>query len=116
VSDIRIETERLILRNIDPGRDFEAWAALMADERAVRFLGTPVQNRALAWRNMAMLLGHWQMRGYGFFWQRVIHVILSGNEPSIAVAKKLGSTYIRSARGLPGVTDEDVMIYGQIAD
>jgi RimJ/RimL family protein N-acetyltransferase len=48
VSDIRLETERLILRNIDPGRDFEAWAALMADERAVRFLGTPVQNRALA--------------------------------------------------------------------
>jgi RimJ/RimL family protein N-acetyltransferase len=120
-----------------------------------------------------MVLGHWQMRGYGFFsveskatgewlgrvgpwfpegwpepevgwtispehwgrgyateagracieyafrvlgWPRVIHVILAGNEPSIAVAKKLGSTHIRSARGLPGVTDEDVMIYGQIAD
>jgi hypothetical protein len=32
VSDIRTEAERLILRNIDPGRDFEAWAALMAGE------------------------------------------------------------------------------------
>ena len=172
MSDIRIETERLILRNIDPGRDFDAWAALMADERAVRFLGTPVQNRALAWRNMAMVLGHWHIRGYGFFsveskatgewlgrvgpwfpegwpepevgwtivpehwgrgyateagracieyafrvlgWRRVIHVILPGNGPSIAVAKKLGSTHIRSARGVPGVTDEDVLIYGQIA-
>jgi RimJ/RimL family protein N-acetyltransferase len=167
---MRIETERLILREIDPERDFEGWARTMADERTVRFMGGHVQDRALAWRNMASIIGHWVIRGYGFFsvenketgewlgrvgpwypegwpepeigwtispehwghgyateaaraslayafetlgWSRVIHVILTGNERSIAVAKKLGSTFIRSQQGLPGVTNEDVLIYGQ---
>jgi RimJ/RimL family protein N-acetyltransferase len=62
-----IETERLILRKIDPQRDFEAWAMSMADENTVRFLGTPPMSRALAWRSMATVIGHWSIRGYGFF-------------------------------------------------
>ena len=62
-----IETERLILREIDPERDFEGWAEAMADERTVRYLGTAPMNRAQAWRSMAMAIGHWQIRGYGFF-------------------------------------------------
>lgn len=169
---MRIETERLILREIDPERDFEAWARTMADERTVRYLGTPVQDRALAWRNMAAVIGHWNIRGFGFFscesketgewvgrvgpwypegwpepeigwtispeqwgkgyateaaraslafafdtlgWRHVIHVILEGNDASIAVAEKLGSTFIRAEQGLPGVTDQRVVIYGQDA-
>lgn len=172
MSNIRIETERLILRKVDAERDFDGWARLMADERTVQFLGTEAMDRALAWRQMASIVGHWEIRGYGFFsvlskatgewlgrvgpwfpegwpapeigwaispdhwgkgyateagrasleyvygelgWTRVIHVILSGNERSVAVAKKLGSAYIRSQQGLPGVTDEEVMIYGQSA-
>jgi RimJ/RimL family protein N-acetyltransferase len=121
---------------------------------------------------MATVIGHWAIRGYGFFplehketgecvgrvgpwypegwpspeigwtispdhlrqgyaieaarasleyvfntlgWSSVIHVILEGNEASIAVAKKLGSRFIHYEDGLPGVTDERVLIYGQSA-
>lgn len=66
-SKICIETDRLILRPIDPERDFEEWAYAMADEGTVRYLGTKPMNRALAWRSMAMAIGHWTIRGYGFF-------------------------------------------------
>lgn len=62
----RLETDRLILRTIDPDRDFEPWAAMMADEETARFIGG-VQPRAGAWRQMCSVLGHWQVRGYGFF-------------------------------------------------
>ena len=48
-------------------------------------------------------------------WEKVIHVILKGNERSIAVAEKLGSKFIRSQQGLAGVTTGEVVIYGQDA-
>ena len=64
---MRIETERLILRPIDPERDFDAWARSMADPVAVRYIGGKVLDRAQAWRHMASIIGHWQIRGYGFF-------------------------------------------------
>ena len=167
-----IETERLILREIDPERDFESWATSMADENTVRYLGSKPMNRAQAWRSMAMMIGHWAIRGYGFFsleskltgewvgrvgpwfpegwpepevgwtiapghlrkgyafeaarasidyafntlgWSRVIHVIMEGNEASIALAKKLGSSFVRAEQGLQGVTDKKVVIYAQNA-
>ena len=167
---MKIETPRLILRKIDPERDFDEWAYAMADENTVRYLGVKPMSRAEAWRSMAMAIGHWEIRGYGFFslehkitgewigrvgpwnpegwpapkigwtisprhlrkgyaleaaeaslefafntlgWPHVIHVILQGNEPSIALARKLGSSLIRTQSGLPGVTEETVLIYGQ---
>lgn len=172
MTDVVLETERLILRKIDAQRDFDAWARLMADELTVKYIGGQVMNRALAWRQMAAVIGHWEILGYGFFsvehketgewigrvgpwnpegwpepeigwtigrehwgkgyateaalaslryafdvlrWKRVIHAILEGNERSIAVAGRLGSTFIRSQQGLPGVTDQPVLIYGQNA-
>ena len=172
MSGITLQTERLILRPVDPERDFEPWARAMADERTVRFTGGQVMDRAQAWRHMASIIGHWSIRGYGFFsvesretgewlgrvgpwypegwpapevgwtispehwgkgyateagsaaidyvfrnlgWQRVVHVILQGNEQSVAVARKLGSTLIESQLGLPGVTDQAIDIYGQDA-
>jgi RimJ/RimL family protein N-acetyltransferase len=165
-----IETERLILRPVDPERDFEGWAKAMADEETVRYLGTKPMSRAQAWRSMAVVMGHWAIRGYGFFslehketgawvgrvgpwnpegwpspevgwtispdflrqgyateaarasidyafntmgWEKVIHVILEGNLPSIAVAEKLGSTLLRTQQGLPGILDDNILIYGQ---
>jgi RimJ/RimL family protein N-acetyltransferase len=39
----------------------------MADEETMRFIGGQVMDRALAWRNMATVIGHWSIRGYGFF-------------------------------------------------
>lgn len=167
-----IETQRLILRPIDPERDFEGWARTMADEQTVRFLGIEPLSRADAWRNMAMVMGHWQIRGFGFFsvedratgewvgrvgpwypqgwpqpevgwtispdhlrkgyateagrasidyalnelgWDSVIHMILEGNEASMATAEKLGSRFLRREPNLPGVTDDPVLMYGQDA-
>jgi RimJ/RimL family protein N-acetyltransferase len=167
-----IETDRLILRQTDPERDFEPWAKCMADEDTVRYLGTKPMSRAEAWRSMALVLGHWSIRGYGFFsvehratgawvgrvgpwypegwpapevgwtlspdhrgrgyateaarasvefaftklgWPQVIHVIMEGNEPSIAVAERIGSSLIKEQQGLPGVTEKRVFIYGQAA-
>ena len=64
---IIMETERLILRHIDPERDLDAWTEMMSDEDTVRFIGGQTMNRAQSWRNMAMLIGHQQVRGYGFY-------------------------------------------------
>lgn len=45
---MQLETERLILREIDPDRDFDSWAKTMADERTVKFMDGKVLDRALA--------------------------------------------------------------------
>ena len=168
-----IETERLIMREIDPERDFDEWAYSMADEGTVRYLGTKPMSRAEAWRSMAVAIGHWTIRGYGFFsleskatgewvgrvgpwypegwiapevgwtispkhlrkgyateaarasldyvfntlgWDSVIHCILDGNEASAGVAEKIGSRFIRTEPGIPGVTEDRVLIYGQSRD
>ncbi len=65
---IELETKRLALRPVAP-EDFEAHAAMMADARVGRFLSLDLkpQSRATAWRGFASMLGHWRMRGYGFF-------------------------------------------------
>ncbi|MEO0364404.1 MAG: GNAT family N-acetyltransferase [Pseudomonadota bacterium] len=63
----RLETERLILRAIDPVRDFDGWADSMGDDETVRYLGGQTMDRSVAWRNMAMVIGHWHIRGFGFF-------------------------------------------------
>lgn len=169
-ADIRIETDRLLLRAVDPERDFAPFARAMADPETVRYLGTDPMSEPQSWRNMALVLGHWCLRGFGFFsvelkstgewlgrvgpwfpegwpgtevgwtiapwarnrgyateagraavayafeelgWERVIHVIMKGNAASIAVARKLGSGLLDEQQGLPGVTEETVLIYGQ---
>jgi RimJ/RimL family protein N-acetyltransferase len=63
--DLRIETERLVLR---PPRaeDFEGWAAFMADEEASRFIGGPM-GRPLAWRGFLTMVGSWEIQGFGMF-------------------------------------------------
>ena len=66
-ADCILETERLWLCRIDPARDFERFAETLADADNVRFIGNKVMDRNQAWRAMAMLEGHWQFRGYGFF-------------------------------------------------
>ena len=61
-----IETERLYLCEVDAARDFDRWAEAMADEDTMRYLGGKTMNRPLAWRNMATVTGHHQLRGYSF--------------------------------------------------
>jgi RimJ/RimL family protein N-acetyltransferase len=62
---VTLETERLTLRMLRPS-DFDAYAEMCADPEIMRYLGDgrPL-DRPLAWRNMAMLVGHWALRGYG---------------------------------------------------
>lgn len=62
---ITLETERLILRMWRES-DFERHAEICADPEVMRFLGEGKSlNRMDAWRHMAMLIGHWFLRGYG---------------------------------------------------
>ena len=62
-----LRTERLVLRMLRED-DFEQYAAMMADAEVMRYLGEghPL-SRADAWRQMAFVLGHWQLRGYGMW-------------------------------------------------
>ncbi|MGH6916070.1 MAG: GNAT family N-acetyltransferase, partial [Geminicoccales bacterium] len=46
--------------------DLDALARLNADARFMRHLGPPMA-REDTWRQLAMLLGHWQLRGYGMW-------------------------------------------------
>ncbi|MBI1365482.1 MAG: GNAT family N-acetyltransferase [Alphaproteobacteria bacterium] len=63
-----IETKRLILRPMAP-KDFEPLAAMMADSRVAEFLSfnRQPQSRAICWRGFATMIGHWRIRGFGFF-------------------------------------------------
>lgn len=62
-----IETARLRLTAFHE-RHFEAYAAMIADPETTRFVGDgqPL-DRMNAWRSMAMLIGHWALRGYGMW-------------------------------------------------
>jgi RimJ/RimL family protein N-acetyltransferase len=62
-----INTDRLLLRSFAPA-DFEAYAAMMADLEVTRHLmdGRPL-SRVEAWRQMAMFIGHWTLRGFGLW-------------------------------------------------
>ena len=59
-----LETERLILRPIRP-EDFEVYAAFYETERS-RLRGGPL-SRNEAWVEFAAEIGHWSLRGYGFW-------------------------------------------------
>jgi RimJ/RimL family protein N-acetyltransferase len=63
-----LETPRLVLRGWRSG-DFEAHAAMLADDSTARFI--TIRGRALSeaesWNETLWLVGHWQMLGYGMF-------------------------------------------------
>lgn len=61
----RLETERLILREWR-AHDFEWFVRVAADADVRRFIGG-VQNRSDAWRTFAATIGHWYLRGHGFW-------------------------------------------------
>ena len=63
--DIRIETERLILRPPQAG-DFAGWAVFFADPEATHHLGGP-RSEPLAWRHFLMMVGAWSIQGASSF-------------------------------------------------
>jgi RimJ/RimL family protein N-acetyltransferase len=62
--EVILETDRLTLRMFRES-DFEDYARLCADQEVMRFLGGKTFDRIEAWRNMASIIGHWHLRGYG---------------------------------------------------
>lgn len=60
-----LATERLRLRAFRDS-DLDALAAMCADPEVMRYLGDGhTLDREDAWRQMAMLMGHWALRGFG---------------------------------------------------
>ncbi|WP_298298181.1 GNAT family N-acetyltransferase [uncultured Litoreibacter sp.] len=59
-----LETERLILR-APKAADVDAYAALFASERS-QYIGGP-KNGEDAWEDFSYEIGHWAMRGFGYF-------------------------------------------------
>jgi|SRR6267142_6278775 len=64
-SPITLETRQLTLRMLRES-DFEPYAEMVADPEVMRFIADgKTLSRHLAWRNLAMIVGHWHLRGYG---------------------------------------------------
>ena len=59
-----LETGRLRMRG-PAAADFEPVAAFLDSDRAAYIGGR--RNRADAWRTFAVLVGHWELRGYGMW-------------------------------------------------
>jgi len=60
-----IETERLLLRPWHDD-DLDGYADICADPEVMRHLGHGITlTRGDAWRQMAMFVGHWQLKGFG---------------------------------------------------
>ena len=66
MNEVTLETERLIMRMWRES-DFEEYAELCADPEVMRYLGGKVFDRTEAWRQMASMIGHWYLRGYGIW-------------------------------------------------
>jgi len=64
---VTLETERLILRMFRES-DIDAYADMCGDAEVMRYIGDgqPL-SRPMAWRRMAMMAGHWTLRGYGLW-------------------------------------------------
>ena len=65
IFDLRIETERLILRPL-LREDYQPYLAFCADEETMRTLGG-VQPPSVAWRGFCSLAGAWQLFGFSMF-------------------------------------------------
>jgi len=63
----RLVTARLVLRGF-VASDVEPYVRMMADPEVCRYLGdgTPL-GRPEAWRQLAFLIGHWALRGFGLW-------------------------------------------------
>ncbi len=65
---VELQTPRLILRPFRP-EDLDEYAEMCADAEVMRYLSPTGEalSREESWRQMAMILGHWQLRGFGMW-------------------------------------------------
>ena len=61
-----ITTQRLVLRPWSES-DLDLYAEMCADPEVMRYLGGETLDRGEAWRNIAVFIGHWVLRGYGLW-------------------------------------------------
>ncbi len=64
---VTLQTDRLTLRMLGE-TDLDAYAEMCADPEVMRYIGDgqPLA-RPMAWRNLALMVGHWTLRGYGLW-------------------------------------------------
>jgi RimJ/RimL family protein N-acetyltransferase len=66
-SIIALNTSRLRLRQLAQ-TDLDDYAALCGDAEVMRYVGDRVPlSRDDAWRQLALLVGHWTLKGYGMW-------------------------------------------------
>jgi RimJ/RimL family protein N-acetyltransferase len=58
-----LNTARLTLRGL-AGDGLDAYAAMAGDAEVMRYIGGAL-DRAQSWRQIALHVGHWSLRGYG---------------------------------------------------
>ncbi len=61
-----IETARFRLRAPER-RDFDAYAAMWADERVTRYIGGSPRDRTTSWGKFLAMPGLWALMGYGYW-------------------------------------------------
>ncbi len=66
VSAPTITTERLTLRQPE-AQDFEAFAAMWANPIVTRYIDGQPRPREGSWRTFLALIGHWHLKGFGYF-------------------------------------------------
>ena len=62
----RLRTGRLLMRGWR-NEDFDAFAPLWMEPGTAAYIGGAVATRGEAWRKMATMAGHWNLRGFGFW-------------------------------------------------
>ncbi len=62
-----LKTQRLVLRAHRPAEDFEKLAAMWGNPDVVRYVGGKVLSREDVFSKMLRSIGHWQVRGYGYW-------------------------------------------------
>jgi len=61
-----IEADRLLLRPFTL-KDLEPFASMHRDEAFVRHIGCGLLTKEQVWGNIAFIIGHWVLRGYGIW-------------------------------------------------
>lgn len=62
---ITLRTDRLLMR-LPREQDLDEYARMLGDEETMRYMGGTIDRKG-TWRQIAMMLGHWQIRGYGLW-------------------------------------------------